>query len=224
MLTNEPAMRLEDMSKDDLLDLCKILIQENAQLKLSHGHLAENYNKLLREQQQAMENLKELKDLREAVKKLADENDRLRNENSALETRLSDVEGRLKAVEERDHPITVREAMRILERHICKDVVESNKQFKFFYNFDKLSRATDTAVQAKFSATLEARGLTQDHVAMLGYLKDCGDESAHHLRPSLSKDDLVATAQGDIGDPNADLITGLFDALAHYIPLPTNPK
>jgi hypothetical protein len=103
----------------------------------------------------------------------------LRDEIEALNTRVI-------ALENRGVPITVREAMRILEAHICLEAAGSKRKYICgHYNFEKI-RNGETDVQTRLATIMSDHGLTNDHLNMFDYLKDNGDYSAHHNRPLLT--------------------------------------
>ena len=61
-------------------------------------------------------------ELKRNFKLLQVENKRLQEENSMLRAKLTALETRLSLLEARDNPITLREAMRILERCVTRQV------------------------------------------------------------------------------------------------------
>ena len=118
--------------------------------------------------------------------------------------------------------------MRILERHICLASAPSKSQFKKkFYNFDKINTSKDLTVQASLEAELARVGLSNDEIGMLGYLKDCGDFSAHFERPQLTFLEWEEFIQSPIGSEVDDSETleenaaklKLLTALSSYIPV-----
>jgi hypothetical protein len=117
-----------------------------------------------------------------------------------LLTKLADLDSRMEKLEARYDSITIREVMRILERHICLASTLSKTKFKKFYNIDKINKSNDTDLQARFQAEKLRIGLSNAHINMLDYLKHCGDLSAHHY---LTFDEWTDVIQLPI-DPEID--------------------
>eukprot|EP01033_Poteriospumella_lacustris_P005926 gene5926-gene6524 len=94
-----------------------------------------------------------------------------------LRNEMSDTEKRISELEARAERITVREAFRILEVHICLEAVGGSKS-KFRngnHDFDAISKTADPKITAQLSTILSTRGLSTDHLTMIGYLKEHGD-------------------------------------------------
>eukprot|EP00981_Chlorochromonas_danica_P014744 scaffold8739_cov173-Ochromonas_danica.AAC.3 len=116
-----------------------------------------------------------------------------------LRNKRNDYEKRISELEARDEPITVREAVRILEAYICLEAVGGSKtKFrKGNHNFDAISKTSDPKVTAQLSKILSTRGLSTDHLATISYLKDCGDFGAHAIRPAMTKDEWIEALTGE---------------------------
>lgn len=115
--------------------------------------------------------------------------------------------------------ITVRTAMRWLERWICfVSVNESKLAFKTkFYNFQQFRTASAAGgkEQKALAETLKKLNLTQDHLNYLEYLKDCCEcEWKRNAYVDQDNDD------DDLKKLFADLIA----ALAYFIPPPADPN
>jgi hypothetical protein len=82
---------------------------------------------------------------------------------------------RLSALESRDNLITVREAMRVLETHICLDAAGSKSRFYKYFNIAKISQSNESKTQEDLTRVLTALNLTEGHLNILAYLKDNGD-------------------------------------------------
>ena len=119
--------------------------------------------------------VEEITQLKECIKQLEEKNTSLKEENGLLRQLIRQLE------EEKVAPVTVREAMRILERWICFRAVGLSKtKFKSgLYCFDKINTSGDDAVCAALAAEQTKLGLSSVHLGMLAYLKDCGDYVAH---------------------------------------------
>ena len=137
---------------------------------------------------------------------------------------------RLSAVESRDTPITIREAMRKLERFLCLEAAGSKNRFRMFYNINKINTSTEIQIQSDWNGVLQRRNLRAEHIVALEFLKDCGDEMTHDQRPALSKSlwsTLLQTALSegeDEDESNLQLSQGLLSALEHYIPCPSSDE
>ena len=137
---------------------------------------------------------------------------------------------RLLAVESRDTPITIREAMRKLERFLCLEAAGSKNRFRMFYNINKINTSTEIQIQSDWNGVLQRRNLRAEHIVALEFLKDCGDEMTHDQRPALSKSlwsTLLQTALSegeDEDESNLQLSQGLLSALEHYIPCPSSDE
>jgi hypothetical protein len=217
---------------EHLLQVIKMLSIENAQLKKSLATM-KNTNKELQDKQlQYHFHVEEIDNLKMLAAELRLENAALKIEKDLLIEKLDTFEARLHAVETRDEPKSVREAMRILERHICLASAPSTSQFKKkFYNFDKINTSKDLVVQARLKTELTRVGLSNDEIEMLGYLKDCGDFSAHCERPQLTFSEWEEFIQSPtIGSEVEDSETleenaaklRLLAALSSYIPVESN--
>mmetsp|Transcript_18400 Transcript_18400/g.26523 ORF Transcript_18400/g.26523 Transcript_18400/m.26523 type:complete len:286 (+) Transcript_18400:34-891(+) len=218
---------VDNMSEADLRINFKIIHNENAQLKLVNGAIAEKLNGLSSEVVKLTEKNRELHakaisdhllveqndNLRQTLEELKKENVMLKIENeilrnklndyekriSELEARENDYEKRISELEARDEPITVREAVRILEAYICLEAVGGSKtKFKNGnHNFDAISKTSDPKVTAKLANILSVRGLSKDHLATISYLKDCGDFGAHASRPAMTKEEWIVALTGE---------------------------
>jgi hypothetical protein len=135
---------------------------------------------------------------------------------------------RLSAVELRDNPITVREAMRILETHICLDAAGSKGRFYKYVNIARISQSNESKAQKDLTRVLTALNLSEGHLNMLAYLKDNGDSNTHYRRPMLSKAEWISmlTVDDDAVDDDAysKCAQDLMKALEHCIPCPPDGK
>mmetsp|Transcript_18402 Transcript_18402/g.26528 ORF Transcript_18402/g.26528 Transcript_18402/m.26528 type:complete len:272 (+) Transcript_18402:34-849(+) len=204
---------VDNMSEADLRINFKIIHNENAQLKLVNGAIAEKLNGLSSEVVKLTEKNRELHakaisdhllveqndNLRQTLEELKKENVMLKIENEILRNKLNDYEKRISELEARDEPITVREAVRILEAYICLEAVGGSKtKFKNGnHNFDAISKTSDPKVTAKLANILSVRGLSKDHLATISYLKDCGDFGAHASRPAMTKEEWIVALTGE---------------------------
>jgi hypothetical protein len=223
---------------------------EKSNQKLANQNLIIAQTEVLKEQNMALKNL---------VNQLENENKQLKEENENLKITLHEYESRIIRLESqiqthgaqiqthgaqikileaqiqtitiRVAPITIREAMRILERWICHEASSGSKtRFKTkYYNFDKISKSGDPSVQAALTTVLANRNLGIEHTDTLGYLKDCGDLSAHN-RPTMTFEEWESSfVDHDVDQSNYDdeiafaaIKKDLLVALAHYVPPPVD--
>eukprot|EP00604_Paraphysomonas_vestita_P002616 CAMPEP_0174818496 /NCGR_PEP_ID=MMETSP1107-20130205/1168_1 /TAXON_ID=36770 /ORGANISM="Paraphysomonas vestita, Strain GFlagA" /LENGTH=265 /DNA_ID=CAMNT_0016030385 /DNA_START=12 /DNA_END=806 /DNA_ORIENTATION=- len=156
----------------------------NAHLLTEKIKLLDDGNELLKQQNKELQDEIEL--LKQQNKELQDEIEALKQQNKELRDEIEALNTRVIALENRDVPITVREAMRILEAHICLEAAGSKRKCKDgHYNFEKI-RNGETDVQTRLATIISRHGLTNNHINMIGYLKDNGDFSAHQNRPLLT--------------------------------------
>lgn len=149
-----------------------------------------------------------------------------------LKEKLASYEERISKLERRDTPITVHEAMRILERYICLESAGSKTMFLTkFFNIDRIKNSGDKTVIANFQIVLGKLRLTTDHLDYLSSLKDNGDFATHNNRPQMSKAEWYAIHMDDamcndeVDDIDISMLwKGLIDSLATYIPPPDDPS
>lgn len=132
---------VENMSEADLRINFKIILDENTQLKLVNCAIAEKLKELSNDVVKLTDKNGELHakaisdhflieqnvNLSQIVEELRKENLLLKTENEMLRNKLNEYEKRISVLEARDEPITVREAVRILEAYICLEAVGGSK-------------------------------------------------------------------------------------------------
>jgi len=199
-------MDVDNMSEADLMVNFKVILNENTQLKLVNGVIAEKLNelpsdvvKLLKKRGITCHILVEQNDiiLRQTLEELKKENLILKTENEMLRNKLNDYDKRISELEGRVETITFREAVRILEGYICLEAVGGSKtKFKRGNrNFDAISKSSDTKVTAGLAKILIVRGLSKGHLATISYLKDCGDFDS---RPAMmTKEEWIVALTGE---------------------------
>ena len=109
-----------------------------------------------------------------------------RIDKEALDAKIQITEEKLAVVNSRDSPITVREAMRILERNICIKATGSKRQYTKYFNFELIKTSKNNLLINNFYAELKRVGLSEDHIEMIRFLKEIGNEAAHNQRPMLT--------------------------------------
>lgn len=158
------------------------------------------------------------------------ENENLERTLHETACRIALLEARVQTLLSRDAPITIREAMRILERWICYEASGSKTRFmKKYYNFDKINTTGDSAVRSDLAIVLAKLKLTSEHTDTLGYLKDCGDLSAHN-RPGAGMtveqwDSSIVDNDEDKSNYDDEIAVAtlkkeLLEALAYFVPPP----
>jgi len=180
----EKDMREKEKELDSLRKRLTALQSENDVLKEKIGELEAKVRELQAERTV----------LAEKMATLAAENVELKKEVSSLREDLAsaaaihtqDIAGltnRISALESRDRPITVREIMRTIEKHVSLAVAGSKTQAKTYYNFDRIGR------EPNLKAALDNL-VTADVQSMIGRLKDNGDDAAHDKRPPTTLEEL----------------------------------
>lgn len=97
---------------------------------------------------------------------------------------LAEVKQRLSALEARDNSMSVREAMRILERHICFNAVgKSISAFKKYFCLSKIDDSAPKDIKELLISELAKLGLTQEHLDEIAFLKEFGD---YAVRPTMT--------------------------------------
>lgn len=165
--------------------------------------------------------------LRDRISSLERDLNTVRADLSAATDVVADLERRLVAVESRDRPITVREAMRELEKRICLEAAGSATAAKRLYNFSRFEKGS-VAEQARLASVAARHGLSEDCLLALGYMKDLGDAAAHDARPSLPVSEweglLAAALRSSPFDGDASIPAALLAALKSYVPPPADPS
>lgn len=124
------------------------------------------------------------------------ENTALKSSLTALQAEVEKLKVVIKDLQTRDHPITVREAMRVLEGHICLAIAGTKtKARKGLYTLKLVSASTDPTIQASYQRFMQDHHLTTDHADILGYLKDNRDAATHDKRSLLTRDELLNLVQ-----------------------------
>lgn len=187
---------LEQLSQAELLEFAQGLRGYNVRLVLENAKLSSALVECGKEKSELKDKLasfqskvatdhllvEEITQLKEYIKQLEEENAALKEIRARLHEELKQLETRISRLEEEKvTPVTVREAMRILERWVCFRAVGMSKStFKAgFYCFDKINTSGDTKLCAALDEELTKLGLSSAHLGMLAYLKDCGDFVAH---------------------------------------------
>jgi hypothetical protein len=192
----------EKNQKDEQSKQLEIKLSDHAQKNIKISELKSLIVTLKQENELLKEEIKELKEQREM-----------------LLGRLDKVEATLTTAQARDKPISIREAMRILENHICFTAAGSKNRYGKFFSFSRIEQRGDSDVQAALAKTLADLGLTSDHCDRLDFLKEEGDNAAHH-RPVLTVDEWNTALQeeDDEEKQQQNIDIDLLAALMQYCP------
>jgi hypothetical protein len=155
---------------------------------------------------------------------------KLTNENKTLKDDLKLLQDKFDAMEKRDLPITIREAMVLLETEISKDMFISGTVSKsmikknFLYSAKNIVQSTIPEVITARNDYLKRHNLSDDHLFCIAPLKDKGNTECHHNRPVLTRcewNDLMT----NVGD-DEDLQTRMqiLNLLEHYRPVSSDGK
>jgi regulator of replication initiation timing len=237
---------VDGLSETQAKDLVKNLLGENMQLKFSNNTLISELEKFGKENSDLNEKISFLhskatsdhliveqnEELKRNIELLQNENEQLKHENAMLKAKLAEFESRISQLEARDKPITVREAMRILEHCICFEAVKKSKR-KFRdgnYNFAAIAANGDEDTKNALKTAQQNCGITANHIKTMNFLKDCGDFSAHSDRPFLTKKEWSELLLGDDDEDEssfddseeAKVKTDLLSALEKFFPTPVD--
>lgn len=190
----------ENMPEAELRAWCKVLSTENVQLKLVLNSYIERLDSSTTENQKLTNimsvrsqndicNLmltQEINELKENVRILVEENKVLKIINNEYKQKINSLEADVALLKSRDEPITIREAVRVLESCICLEVVGGSKTQFRKGNFN-ISEILKGGKEHELNEVIKRSGLTLDHLDTLRYLKDYGDYITHANRPKLTK-------------------------------------
>ena len=210
---------LDGLSETEAKELCKLLLEESTQLKFTNHALLSKLDELQKDNSDLHDKINSLhskatsdhliveqnEGLKKTVELLQNENEQLKKENSLLKAKLAEYENRISQLEARDKPITVREAMRILEHCICFEAVGKSKT-KFAagnYSFLAIAGNDDEKTKKALETAQQKYNITANHIKTMNFLKDCGDYTAHSDRPFLSRKEWKEVLlEGEDGDDN----------------------
>ena len=214
------TINFDGQSETEATELCKLLLEESTELKFANHALLSKLDEFQKGNSDLHDKINSLhskatsdhliveqnEELKRTVELLQNENEQLKKENALLKAKLAEYENRISQLEARDKPITVREAMRILEHCICFEAVGKSKT-KFAagnYSFLAIAGNDDEKTKKALETTQQKYGITANHIKTMNFLKDCGDYTAHSDRPFLSKKEwievLLGGEDGEDGD------------------------
>ena len=147
------------------------------------------------------------------------ENEMLKAKISELERKLANLESRLVELESRDSPNTVREAMRVLESHICLAIVGSKSKMKMNKLYNLANINGDPTLKVRKEEIMAFLGIEEKHLNMLAFLNDEGDNSAHDNRPVYSRTEweTVIIDEDEDEEEEKTIKLKLLKCLEHYL-------
>lgn len=143
----------------------------------------------------------------------------------ALQCRVSDLDSRVNALLCRDNPVDIRNTMKKLERWLCYEAAGSKSRFLRFFNLDRISTQGDTPLKYDLAKVFSNRGLNEDHLDTLAFLKEC-IAVPDYGRPEMtvSEWEEAICAYSLDGEEDQRVRLQLLDALALYCPKPSDPE
>ena len=89
------------------------------------------------------------------------------------------------------HPISIRDVMRFLERHICRKVAGSRRNYRTFYNFSIIKSDGTNELKVALDEELNALQLDENHVALILFLKETGDNFPRKMLTRREWDEII---------------------------------
>jgi hypothetical protein len=182
----------------------KKILDENIELKKQINQYYDN-ERILRETIRINDlTIEELKKENEMLKnellqlklKLQEQSEIIKEQN----IKITNLEKDVKELKERDTPITIREAMSILETHMMVDLVGSKRQANRYYGINDLSERDN--YKLIYNKYLKSNGISQEHIDLILELKKEGNKYAHSNRPTYNKDEWKDMLINSLDDPN----------------------
>jgi len=178
-LTIEELKKENEMLKNELLQL-KLKLQEQSEI-------IKEQTEIIKEQNIKITNLdKTVQEQSEIIKE--------------QKIKITNLEKDVKELKERDTPITIREAMSILETHMMVDLVGSKRQANRYYGINDLSERDN--YKLIYNKYLKSNGISQEHIDLILELKKEGNKYAHSNRPTYNKDEWKDMLINSLDDPN----------------------
>lgn len=206
------------------------LEEENMHLKATLAEEEEQPGETIAKHQDELVSLRTLVDQSQKAKLLlqskyespVEKYDALQAANTALaalEAKVGKLKEDIKDLQSRDHPVTVREAMRVLEGYICLAIVGSKtKARKGLYTLKLVSDSTDPTIKASLQNFMQNHQLTTDHAGILAYLKEYGDTATHDKRPLLTPKELLNLVQESSEEEEKLITQDLVRLLDNFAP------
>jgi uncharacterized coiled-coil protein SlyX len=140
------------------------------------------------------------------------------------------VQDKFDAIEKRDVPITIREAMVLLEREMSIDMFNTNTVSKntikkcFLFSAKNIVQCQVPEVITARNAYLKRHNLSDDHLYSIAPLKEKGNIECHENRPVLTRQEWNDVMAGMGDDEDLQMRLELLNLLEHYRPVSTDGK
>ena len=140
------------------------------------------------------------------------------------------VQDKFDAIEKRDVPITIREAMVLLEREMSIDMFSTNTVSKntikkcFLFSAKNIVQCQVPEVIIARNAYLKRHNLSDDHLYSIAPLKEKGNIECHVNRPVLTRQEWNDVMAGMGDDEDLQMRLELLKLLEHYRPVSTDGK
>jgi len=166
---------------------------------------------------------KEVTNQKTEIVALKKNNDSLQKEVTDQKTEIVALKDDMNEMKTRDNPITIREAMTILEKHIMFEILKGSKtkmrNIKSAHNL-----FNDNMFITECNDYMKKYGITQYHIDLIGDLKENGNYAVHANRPSIERSEWNNLIMQSLDDPNdSDDIKAVGDILnlfEKYSPAP----
>jgi uncharacterized coiled-coil protein SlyX len=140
------------------------------------------------------------------------------------------VQDKFDAIEKRDVPITILEAMVLLEREMSIDMFSTNTVSKntikkcFLFSAKNIVQCQVPEVITARNAYLKRHNLSDDHLYSIAPLKEKGNIECHENRPVLTRQEWNDIMAGMGDDEDLQMRLELLNLLEHYRPVSTDGK
>ena len=160
---------------------------ENFDLKNKNEDLYKNLHNqnLLKEQTDFL--VKENAELKEKINKQNVKISELEIKVKEQDVKMTALEKDVKKLKERNIPITIREAICVLEIRMMTEIVGSKRQANRYHGIYDLSRENN--YKTIYNQYLQNNNITQDHIDLMLEFKKNGNKSAHTNRPTYNKNE-----------------------------------
>lgn len=167
--------------------------------------------------------LYDIEKLKAEIINLMTVNTTLTNKLETSNVRTDKLEQDVAELKTRDKPITVREAMRILEKYICLEVAGSKTKLKKCYSIEKIKDGTVSEYKTKLEEIKVKYGMTDDHFDMLAYFRETGGFCANKIRSVLTRENWnLAIMEEDDNDDDKIIKLKLLEVLERFSPCESN--
>jgi len=152
---SEPfAKNIDDMDKDELIRIVKVLNQENMGLKLVVGALSQDVARLTQENSKLLVQLQSVESLRNEIKRLELENGMLKKEITELKNDVKEqgrLIGHLMKAHKRESELAIRKLLDDAERITDRTIFSLESQAFISKHSSKLRREGDIAAHGRFA-------------------------------------------------------------------------